>query len=177
MASRLAAMYARTAAASSLAEEAWLETRAHGSIRTRGHFIRAEVERRRIDDDVRILDAEPWAVIPLRDAPDLDREGGDVIWIDDRLWTVEKALENGAGQLKLMLQEPQFSKAAVGGIPLRVAFAGHKESLEEAAVAIVPTGVALAPGQTIEVENGGDWTVATVAAWKPGYRRVALTAA
>lgn len=177
MASRLAAVYARTASASSLAEEAWLETRVHGSIRTRGHFIRAEVERRRIDDDVRILDAEPWAVIPLRDAPNLDREGGDLVWIDDKLWSVEKALENGAGQLKLMLQEPQYLKSAVNGLPLRVAFAGHEDSLIDAAVAIVPTGIALAAGQVIEVENGGDWTVATVAPWKPGYRRITLAAA
>ena len=177
MASRLAAVYARTASASSLAEETWLETRAHGSIRTRGHFIRAEVERRRIDDDVRILDAEPWLVIPLREAPNLDREGGDIVFVDDKVWTVEKALENGAGQLKLMLQEPQYSKATVGGLPLRVLFAGYEDSLIDAAVAIVPTGIALAAGQVIEVDDGNDWTVTTVASWKPGYRRVTLAAA
>lgn len=177
MASRLAAVYARTASASSLAEETWLETRAHGPIRTRGHFIRAEVERRRIDDDVRILDAEPWLVIPLREAPNLDREGGDIVFVDDKLWTVEKALENGAGQLKLMLQEPQYMAATVEGVPIEIVFAGHEDSLVDAAVAIVESGVALAPGDVIDLKNGGDWTVTGVAPWKPGYRRVTLAAA
>ena len=136
-----------------------------------------ETERRRIDDDVRILDAEPWAVIPLRDAPDLDREGGDIIWIDGKLWTVEKALENGAGQLKLMLQKPQYAPATVDGTPLKVLFAGYEDSLVAAAVAIVPSGQALTVGDVVEVADGNDWTVTALSPWKPGYRRVVLAAA
>ncbi len=162
MTSPLFAVLARTISRSSLADAAVLETAAHGTVITRATFQRREVSRSRFDGDVEVLDAEPWAVIPEADAPDVAK--GDLIYVSGRLWAVRTPLDDGAASVKLQLEVPSLTE----GLAII-----EVDRDADTTVALAPFGSAPAVGDEID----GTWIVDGVTAWGSGYAKVGLTRA
>ena len=163
---------AETLAASSLAQEAILLTVAHGKVMTRGTFVRREVISQYESGVIPMLNADSILMIPEAAAPASERD--DVVHVDGRLWHVRSALDDGAGSLKLQLQEAQTVKASVAGMAISVVIVG--DPAREGELLVLATAGALRPGDEVSL-NRDAFAAGAPQPWTAGYAATVLTPA
>ncbi len=162
-----------------------LETAAHGTVRTTGAFTRIELVQERGGGKIDMFDASDVALIKESDAPDTAAD--DVVLVDGRLFHVRKPLADGAGGLKISMKDAQrlgatWGSGGTGRIGLFLAGGlspGGETDLDvgatTAAVVAADECLGLVPGAVLAAIDGMDLRVDAIAAWTPGWARLALT--
>ena len=171
MTSPLFAILARTLTASTLAEEATLETAAHGTVRTWAAFVRREVTVDTGDGKLPMLTAEPIASIAEADAPGTDV--GDLVYVSGALHSVRSPLADGGEMLKL--SNPKLKAVDLGEEAVDAAVVGDPDGTAPV-VAIAASGV-LRRSNLVTID-GDRYRVGTPTDWPAGgLRRYVLTPA